>query len=164
MEGYDQRFHALQGRIEAVTQEDARRLLARIGLTHESDLDLLLFFVRHPRALLASESLAGFLGYELKAIADSLEVLMAAGLLTRAQTPAHAARLYVFAPDDTHDEWLPSLVTLASTRPGRLALRQALRARRDARSERGQHRRPDTTIKPGPRRLVASSKRRTGTE
>ena len=147
-----------------MTHEDARRVLARIGLTRVCDLDLLMFFARHPRALLASESLAGFTGYDLKDIADSLEVLMTAGLLARAQTPAHAARLYVFAPDDTDREWLESLVTLASTREGRLALRHALRARRDAGSEPGQHRKPDAMTKAGPRRLVTSSKRRTGTE
>ncbi|MGH9330461.1 MAG: hypothetical protein ACRD09_08465 [Vicinamibacterales bacterium] len=57
----------------------------------------MLFFARHPRTLLISEQLAVWLGYELKQIAGSLDVLMAAGLLTRTQNPTHAARLYVFA-------------------------------------------------------------------
>ena len=108
-------------------EEDARRLIDRIGvLNNACDLDLLIFFARHPRSLLASESLANFLGYDLKEIADSLETLLAAGLLTRTQTPAHAARLYVFAPEATNGDWFPSLVALASTREGRLAFRQAL--------------------------------------
>ena len=160
---YDRCPHGIRGFVETVTPEDARRLLDGIGLTRACDLDLLMFFARHSRALLSSESLASFLGHDLKDIADSLEVLMAAGLLTREQTSAHAARLYVFAPDEESGEWLPSLVALASTREGRLALRQGLRARRDAGTERTQRGKPDSMIKPGPRRIVGSPKRRTGT-
>jgi hypothetical protein len=86
----------------------------------------LIFFARHSRALLSSESLAGFLGYELKDIADSLEVLLAGGLVNRKkQTSAHAARLYMLADGETN-ETIASLVDFASTRPGRLALKQAL--------------------------------------
>ncbi len=115
-------------------REDVRRLLDRIRvLRHACDLDLLVFFARHPRSLLTSESLASFLGYDLKNIADSLDVLLGAGLLKRTQTPTHAARLYVFAPDGTpggtNGGWLPSLLELASTREGRLALRDALARR-----------------------------------
>jgi hypothetical protein len=70
-----------------MTYEDAHRLLDRIGvLNNPCDLDLVIFFAGHPRSLLASESLASFLGYELKEIADSLDTLLAAGLLTRAQS------------------------------------------------------------------------------
>ena len=156
--------HGRHRPVDTVTPEDARRLLDGIGLTRVCDLDLLVFFSRHPRALLASESLAGFLGYDLKDIADSLEVLMAAGLLTRVQTPAHAARLYVLTPAEASGDWLPPLVALASTRDGRLALRQGLRTRRDASTERPQRGRPDAMMKPGPRRITGSPKRRTGTE
>jgi len=114
--------------------------------------------------MLTSETLAGFLGYSLKEIADSLEVLMAAGFLTRAQTPAHAARLYAFATEETSGDWLPSLIALASTREGRLALRRGLKVKRDATRDRTQRDKPGSMITPGPRRIVASSKRRTGTE
>ena len=115
-------------------REDARRLLDQIAVLRRGcDLDLLIFFARHPRSLLASESLAGFLGYDLKAVAESLDVLLGAGLLTRTQTPAHAARLYVLAIDGTNGgttaDWLPSVIALASTREGRLALRDALTER-----------------------------------
>jgi len=157
------RHYECPGLVEPVTHEDADRLLARIGLTRVCDVDLLVFFARHPRALLTSESLAGFLGYELKQIADSLEVLMAAGLLTRTQTPAHAARMYVFAPDATSGDWLPSLLGLASTREGRLALRSGLRMKRTATDDR-QRGKSNSMMKPGPRRIVASPKPRTGTE
>lgn len=147
-----------------MTHEDAHRLLARIGLARVCDLDLLMFFARHPRALLTSESLASFLGYDLKDIAESLEVLMAAGLLARTQTPAHAARLYVFAPDERSGDWLPPLVALAATREGRLALRRGLRVKRDATGDRTRRGQADSMMKPGPRRIAAPPKRRTGTE
>ena len=146
--------------------EDARRLLDRIGVLHNAcDLDLLIFFARHPRSLLASEALANFLGYDLKDIADSLETLLAAGLLTRTQTPSHAARLYVFALEATNQDWLPSLMECASTREGRLALRRVLPRRRrdDPGSETAQPIKRDSMTR-GPRRFVAPAKRRTGTE
>ena len=153
---------AVQGLVEAVTHDDAHRLLTRIGVTRVCDLDLLMFFVRHRRALLTSESLASFLGYDRKDIAESLEVLMAAGLLTRMQTPAHAARLYVFA-DETSGDWLPTLAAFASSREGRLALRRGLCATPDAAADRAPRSERDSMLKPGPR-IVAPPKRRTGTE
>jgi hypothetical protein len=113
-----------------MNQDDARRLLDRVViLRHASDLDLVLFFARHPHTLLASESLASFLGYELKQIADSLEVLLAAGLIKRTQTPAHAARLYELLPDDVHHDWFQPLLEMSSTRHGRAMLRKALALR-----------------------------------
>ena len=106
--------------------EEARRLLEGAHILREpADFDLLVFFARHPRTLLASESLGALLGYELKDIARSLEALLESGLLKRTQTSAHAARLYVFAPDAPH-EWLPPLLKMAATRTGRVALRKLL--------------------------------------
>ena len=108
------------------TVEEARRLLERAHILREpADFDLLVFFARHPRTLLASESLAALLGNEAKDIPRSLEPLLECGLLTRTQTAAHAARLYVFAADAPH-EWLPPLLKMATTGGGRLALRQLL--------------------------------------
>lgn len=108
------------------TIEEARTLLDRARVLREAaDFDLLVFFARHPRTLLASETLAALLGYELKDIARSLEALLECGLLKRRQTSAHAARLYVFAAD-APPEWLPSLLKVAATRAGRLTLRQLL--------------------------------------
>ena len=110
-----------------MTDNDARRVLDGSGvLRHRCDLDLLIFFVRHPRILLTSDQIASFLGYELNQIADSLEMLFDGGLLTRTQNPAHAARLYVFAADGASGGWLSALLELASTRDGRLALLQEL--------------------------------------
>lgn len=111
-------------------REDVRRLLDRVGgLEHACDVDLLVFFARHPRTLITSEQLATWLGYELKQIAASLEVLLDSGLLIRSQSPAHAARLYVLVTGGTSGGWLPSLLELASTRAGRLAIRDVIAAK-----------------------------------
>ncbi len=110
--------------------ELARRLLDSVGLLrHPCDLDLLLFFVRHPRTLMSSEQLAAFLGYDLKRISESLEVLLEARLLRRTPNPAHAARMYVFAVSSPNGGWLPALLDLASTQNGRLMLRRELKRR-----------------------------------
>ena len=112
---------------------DAQTLLDRIdALGHPCDLDLLIFFVKHPRTLLASEQLATFMGYDIKQLAQSLDVLLGAGLVTQSQTPAQVARMYVFATGGIHEGWLPALVTLASTRAGRLALLRVLKRRSSA--------------------------------
>ena len=111
-------------------KQDARRLLDRIEiLRNVCDLDLLVFFIRHPRTLLSSEVLATFLGYDLKAIADSLDVLLAGGLLNRKQSSAHAARLYVLSNGGANEELFAALLDFASTRPGRLVLKQTLEGR-----------------------------------
>ena len=112
------------------TRNDIDQLLARIGvLNHPCDLDLLLFFARHPRALVTSEQLSAWLGYELSQIAQSLDVLLGAKLITRTQNRAHPARLYVLTPVDTDGGWFPELLALALERSGRLSLREALRRR-----------------------------------
>src|SRR5213593_803790 len=104
-------------------------LLDRIGcLRHPCDLDLLLFFSRHPRAYLLSERLAEYVGYELPQVAQSLEALITAGLLRRSPDSSHPARLYVLTPGSTRGEWLSSLLRHAATREGRLAVIQALKS------------------------------------
>lgn len=109
------------------TDEQARALLKCVpALQHPCDLDLLVFFAKHPRALMSSEQLAQLLGYPLSEIARSLDALLAAGLLTRTQHPARLARLYVFVTGGTNGGSLQAVVDCASTRKGRLALRRAL--------------------------------------
>jgi hypothetical protein len=111
-------------------QRDASHLLDQLRvLRRPSDLDLLIFFARHPRTLLASEQLAGFLGYEVKDIAASLELLLDAGLLTRTPSPRHAARLYTLAVTSLDGGLLPDLRRATGTREGRLALLQEMRRR-----------------------------------
>ena len=138
-----------------MNQDHPTALLDRIAvLSRPCDLDLLVFFARHPRAILSSETIAAFLGYDTKDIAESLEALLTAGIVNRTLTSAHAARLYVLAPDGPGNGWLPPFLMLASTRTGRLALLAALRER-GARSPK----RPssDAVVKPGPRGIVPRS-------
>ena len=102
-----------------------QHLLGSIGtLRHPCDLDLLLFFHRHPRSLLTSERLAAYVGYDLNQIARSLDLLAEAGLLERSQNPTHAARMYLLKTPETG--WLGSLLTIASTREGRRNLLDAM--------------------------------------
>ena len=110
-----------------------QHLLGSIGvLRHPCDLDLLVFFHRHPRSILTSERLAAYVGYDLNQLARSLDRLTEADLLERSQHPTHAARLYVLKTPATG--WLTSLLDIASTRDGRRDLIQAMQeaARRDA--------------------------------
>ena len=95
-------------------------MLDRIGAIREAcDLDLLLFFYRHPRALLTGDQLVAYLGYDRERIEDSIEGLIEAGLLTRSQNPARAARLYVLELDGVPGGLLSSLARIAATREGR---------------------------------------------
>ena len=111
----------------SANEEAARTLLSRIpALQLPSDLDLLVFFARHPRTLMASEQLARLVGYKPNEIAKSLDVLLDLGLLMRTPNRTRTARMYVFPTEGTNDGWLPAFVELASTRDGRLALRRAL--------------------------------------
>lgn len=109
-------------------EQQARRLLERMGvLQHPSDLDLLIFFSRHPHSLLSSEHLSALLGYDINYVATALDRLVAADLVTRTQTSKHAARLFVLADGGPHRDWFPDLVRIGSTREGRLALLALLR-------------------------------------
>src|SRR5436309_12416153 len=95
-------------------------LLHRIGcLRHPCDLDLLLFFSRHPRAFLVSELLAQYVGYDLPQVAQSLETLIAAGHLQRSPDSTHPARLYLLTPGSTLGGWLSSLLRFVASREGR---------------------------------------------
>lgn len=60
-----------------------QELLEAGGLRHPSDLDLLLFFYRHPHVLLTLDHLAAYTGYDLQQVAPSLDFLVGAGLLRR---------------------------------------------------------------------------------
>lgn len=137
--------------------DEARRLLDRIDLIRNPcDLDLLVFFARHPRILLASEQLAILLGYEFTQVAASLDLLQRADLVTLLENATYTARMYVFAAGDPAPEWLPDLLQLASTREGRLALvgaltdRSAGDGRAVSRVERAPTAEPDPRPDPGP--------------
>jgi len=103
-----------------MTLDNVRSLLASVpGVHHPCDLDLLLFFRRHPLALLASEQLVAYVGYERERVARSLDGLIDAGLLTRSQNPAHAARLFVLGAGGDDGGRLQALLQFASSRSGR---------------------------------------------
>ena len=115
-----------------------QHLLASIGtLRHPCDLDLLLFFHRHPRSLLTSERLAAYVGYDLNQIARSLDLLTEAGLLERSQNPTHAARMYLLKTPETG--WLGSLLAIASTRAGRRNLFDAMQEASVSNAAEGEH-------------------------
>jgi hypothetical protein len=103
-----------------VTREDLRALLDGLGaIRHPCDVDLLLFFYRHPRALLTAEMLVSYLGQDHERVAKSLDGLIAAGLLSRSQNPARSPRLYVLNLEGGPGRQLASFLEMASTRQGR---------------------------------------------
>lgn len=105
-----------------------RELLDRINsLQDQTDLDLLLFLFRHPNALLTVEFLAAAVGHDPDRVEQSLEGLIAAGLVRRANRKALAAHSFVFRPAEQDSVF--ALLQMASTRPGRLALLDALQQR-----------------------------------
>jgi predicted transcriptional regulator len=113
-----------------MTSRQIRQLLERSKvLHHPCDVDLLLFFYRHPRSLLTSDQLATFVGYGVSQIAASLEAFIAAGIIERSQNPTHYARMYRLVRG-TPDGWVPSIVKVATTRRGRQDVMQALKEMR----------------------------------
>jgi hypothetical protein len=116
-----------------MTRRRFEHLLGSIGVLRDPcDLDLLLFFHRHPRSILTSDRLAAYVGYDLNQLARSLDLLTDAGLLARSQHHTHAARLYVLKTPQTG--WLTSVIEIASTREGRQTLIQTMQeaAKHDA--------------------------------
>ena len=110
--------------------ELAKRLLASAPFIRNAcDLDLIIFLHRHPRALLTSEELAGFLGHNLKDIAKALDSFIEAGLLERmTQQALHAARMFVLLLDGPQGGGIRPLLELGSTREGRAGILEALKA------------------------------------
>jgi hypothetical protein len=100
-----------------------------IGLREACDLDLLLFFARHPRVVLSSEQLATYVGYELSQVARALEVLLGARILKRVRvSPPPARRMYVLDVERV-DPWLEPLQRHCASPDGRRSLRTFLKER-----------------------------------
>jgi hypothetical protein len=118
---------------------EIKRLVTRLPVIQGAcDLDLLVFLYRHPRALLTSEQLAGFVGYNLKPIAKALDAFIEAGLLERtAQQSTHAARMFHLLLDGPHGDDVRALLELASTWVGRQSVLEALNGRPSPRSGAG---------------------------
>jgi hypothetical protein len=130
-------------------------LLDRIGcLRHPCDLDLLLFFNRHPQAFLKSERLAEYVGYDLPQIERSIETLMTAGLLRQSPDSTRPARLYVLTRSSSSlGGWLSSLLRIAATREGRVAVIHALKQRPSPGLSDGGEPEPVANGRPVPRTL-----------
>jgi len=110
--------------------EETKRLLSRAPVIQNAcELDLILFLHRHPRTLLTSEQLAGFVGYNLKEIAKALDAFIEAGLLARTtQQSLHAARMFVLLLGGPQGEGVKAVLGLGSTRAGRQGILDALNA------------------------------------
>ena len=106
----------------------AVQLVEAAGLRDACDLDLLLFFSRHPRVVLSSEQLAAYVGYDLVDVARALDRLLAAGLLERTVDHGAPGRMYVLEVDHA-ETWLEALRQVCATPDGRRALRALLKKR-----------------------------------
>jgi MarR family len=122
------------------TDQVAVQLVEAAGLRDACDLDLLLFFSRHPRVVLTSEQLAAYVGYELQQVARALDLLLRAGLLQRRLNQGAPGRMYVLEVSRP-EEWLEPLRHVCATPDGRNALK-ALLKRRQTPNGTGNDRRP----------------------
>jgi len=107
--------------------KDIQGLLARVPfVTGACELDLLVFFYRHPCSILTNEQLSALVGYETQEIAESIDRFIEAGLLEREQNPIHAARMYLLVLDRQHMGPLKAFLDLACTHQGRRDILQLL--------------------------------------
>ncbi|MBI3628494.1 MAG: hypothetical protein HY217_02735 [Candidatus Rokubacteria bacterium] len=86
-----------------------QELLEAGGLRHPSDLDLLLFFYRHPHVLLTLDHLAAYTGYDLQQVAQPLDFPVGGGLLRRELHETHSREMYLVGTGGA-EEWLQSLL------------------------------------------------------
>src|SRR4030095_11581506 len=100
------------------TDPMAAQLVEAAGLRDACDLDLLLFFSRHPRVVLSSEQIAAYVGYELAQVARALDRLLETGLLRRTLNQGAHGRMYVLEVDPA-EEWFESLRRVCATPDGR---------------------------------------------
>lgn len=116
--------------IEKILPTDpvAVELVEAAGLRDACDLDLLLFFSRHPRVVLTSEQLAAYVGYELAQVARALDRLLETGLLRQTLNQGAPGRMYVLEVGDA-EEWLEPLRRVCATPDGRNALKGLLKQR-----------------------------------
>ena len=108
-------------------QKEIQGLLARLPFIRGAcELDLLVFFYRHPRSMLTNEQLSALVGYDTQEIAKSIDKFIEAGLLERTQNPTHAARMYLLVLDGQHRGPLKAFLDLACTHQGRRDILQLL--------------------------------------
>jgi hypothetical protein len=117
-----------------------KQLIQTSGLRDACELDLLLFFSRHPRVVLSSEQLAVYVGYELAQVARALDMLLGSGLLKRTLNQGASGRMYVLEVDHA-EEWLAPLRRVCATPEGRNALKELLKQGRPPNGHAGPRRR-----------------------
>jgi DNA-binding transcriptional ArsR family regulator len=117
------------------TDPVAVQLVEAAGLRDACDLDLLLFFSRHPRVVLSSEQLAAYVGYEPAQVARALDRLLETGLLRRTLDQG-GGRMYVLEVGDA-EEWLEPLRRVCATPEGRNALKGLLKQRQSPNGDPG---------------------------
>jgi hypothetical protein len=108
----------------------ARHARALLGLLeHPCDLDLIVFFSRHPRALLTLHDVAARVGYGEDQVRAGVDTLQRAGLLTWSKGGSDEsgsdARLFQLMPGAWADI-LPAFLWVARSVEGRRTLRRAL--------------------------------------
>ena len=100
-------------------------------LEHPCDLDLIVFFSRHPRALLTLHDVAARVGYGEDQVRAGVDTLQRAGLLTWSKggpdQRGSDARLFELTPG-AWAEILPAFLWVARSVDGRRTLRRALTA------------------------------------
>lgn len=113
-----------------MARETIPHLLDRVAAIHDRcDLDVLVYMFRHADALVTGEHVAAAVGCDLKQVAGSLDTLVLAGLLKRTRSQTDGPGMYVFAVGRPAEGPLASLLQLASSRPGRLQILEALASR-----------------------------------
>jgi DNA-binding MarR family transcriptional regulator len=93
------------------------------------DLDVLIFFLRHPRVLLTLDDLAARVGYDVHDVGASIAVLAARGLLEHSKDGAERRQSEAVLYRFTLRKWdaiRGPLLYLASSADGRRSLRRAL--------------------------------------
>ena len=107
-------------------------MLDRVGgIRHACDLDLMLFFYQHPRALLTSDRLAICIGYDRETVAKALDALIAGGFLKQTRSQSNEVHLYVLERGGLSYGALASLLEFAVTRDGRVGVMRLLAAASD---------------------------------
>lgn len=109
-----------------------RSMLAHIRFIRcACDLDLLMFFYRHPCALLSIEQLAAQVGYAREQVDGSLDALIDSGLLEHSGSASHAARLYALQLTGPPGGRITPLLQFAATHEGRRKVMWLLSSERE---------------------------------
>jgi biotin operon repressor len=101
--------------------------LKTLGVERLCQWDVLVFLYRHLSCLVSGEHIARLLGYPTAEVVTALDALESLGLVERSRVD-QGVRLYQFTtpPDSPRGDALGRLLTVATSRAGRLLLAQKL--------------------------------------